>query len=146
MQNQRSIAPIMTRQPYIVNNSRPSQAHRPYWFNSTKRVLKEKSNGMFNDKSFPRRRQSYVSLSSNGAKSRVFDSFLMEKCSYDPKQDFKESMVEMILEKELHQDSYDLMELLQCYLSLNSQKFHNIIIRAYAEVWVDILIHQPYSR
>lgn len=68
------------------------------------------------------------------AHSRLLDrAIAIEKSSHDPHQDFKDSMVEMILAKHLHR-SNDLVELLQCYLSLNPTKCHHAIVEAFGEV------------
>ncbi|KAI5079060.1 hypothetical protein GOP47_0006731 [Adiantum capillus-veneris] len=69
--------------------------------------------------------------------SRVFDSFAVVKCSYDPKQDFKQSMVEMIFEKDLN-SSHDMVELLQCYLTLNPSRYHDTIVKVFTEVWSEV--------
>ncbi|MCO5595414.1 hypothetical protein L7F22_049456 [Adiantum nelumboides] len=71
------------------------------------------------------------------AHSRVFDSFAVVKCSYDPKQDFKQSMVEMIFEKDLN-SSHDMVELLQCYLTLNPPRYHDTIVKVFTEVWSEV--------
>ncbi|MCO5572189.1 hypothetical protein L7F22_025940 [Adiantum nelumboides] len=69
-------------------------------------------------------------------KSKVYESFAMVKCSNNPSQDFKESMMEMVLHKKL-QESLDLVELLQCYLSLNAPCYHDIIVKAFIDLWSD---------
>eukprot|EP00250_Pteridium_aquilinum_P009897 c19011_g1_i1 orf=316-2583(+) len=109
------------------------------WFKGTLRAVREKTR----DPSFE---QFSPSTSSTGGtpsaaeRSRVFDSFAMVKCSYDPKQDFKESMVEMIMEKDLHR-SHDMVELLQCYLTLNADGYHDIIMKVFTEVWSEMFQH-----
>ncbi|KAH7436102.1 hypothetical protein KP509_05G002600 [Ceratopteris richardii] len=72
--------------------------------------------------------------------SQVFDSFAMVKCSYDPRHDFRESMVEMIMEKGLH-TSHDMVELLQCYLTLNAEAYHDTIVKVFTEVWSEMFRH-----
>lgn len=101
------------------------------WFKATRRAVREKTR----DPSFQ-----HFSLKPGAAQSRVFDSFAMVKCSYDPKQDFKESMVEMILEKDLY-SSHDMVELLQCYLTLNSENYHDTIVKVFTEVWSEVCQH-----
>jgi len=63
------------------------------------------------------------------------DSFAVVKCSLDPQQDFRDSMIEMIKEKEISQPE-EMEELLACYLSLNSNEYHDIIIKAFRQVWL----------
>ncbi|XP_020257478.1 transcription repressor OFP8-like [Asparagus officinalis] len=55
------------------------------------------------------------------------------KISTDPYVDFCDSMVDMILERQLF-GTKDLQALLLCYLSLNSPHNHSIILRAFADV------------
>lgn len=67
----------------------------------------------------------------------VKESVALVKSSYNPYNDFRESMIEMILEKDI-QESSDLEELLQCYLSLNGEDYHNVIVEVFTEVWREI--------
>ena len=67
----------------------------------------------------------------------VKESVALVKNSDNPYSDFKESMTEMILEKKI-QESRDLEELLQCYLSLNCEYYHNVIVEVFTEVWREI--------
>nr|GME08792.1 transcription repressor OFP1-like [Ipomoea batatas] len=55
-------------------------------------------------------------------------SFAVVKSSKDPQRDFRESMVEMIVENNIRA-SKDLENLLACYLSLNSNEYHDLIIK-----------------
>lgn len=59
------------------------------------------------------------------------------KSSFDPQRDFRESMVEMIVENNIRA-SKDLEELLACYLSLNSDEYHNLIVQAFQQIWFDM--------
>ncbi|CAI9758375.1 unnamed protein product [Fraxinus pennsylvanica] len=65
---------------------------------------------------------------------KVKESFAIVKRSKDPYEDFKNSMMEMILEKQMSEEK-DLEQLLQCFLSLNSRNYHGIIIQAFSEIW-----------
>ncbi len=62
------------------------------------------------------------------------ESVAMVKTSCNPYNDFKESMIEMIVEKDIR-DSDDLEELLQCYLCLNGVQYHAMIVNVFTEVW-----------
>ncbi|KVI08338.1 transcription repressor OFP6 [Cynara cardunculus var. scolymus] len=62
------------------------------------------------------------------------NSLAVEKDSSDPYVDFKESMLQMIMEKEIYGKD-DLRELLNCFLQLNSPYYHGIIVRAFTEIW-----------
>ncbi|KAL7261965.1 hypothetical protein ACSBR1_000374 [Camellia fascicularis] len=76
---------------------------------------------------------------------KVKTAFAVVKRSEDPKEDFKRSMMEMILEKEMV-DAEDLEQLLQCFLSLNSRHHHAAIVGAFAEVWESLFCQSPDSR
>lgn len=62
------------------------------------------------------------------------DSLAVEKDSDDPYLDFRRSMLQMILEKEIYAKD-DLKELLGCFLHLNSPCHHDIIVRAFTDIW-----------
>ncbi|XVF46126.1 hypothetical protein PTKIN_Ptkin03bG0001600 [Pterospermum kingtungense] len=68
---------------------------------------------------------------------RIAESFAVVKSSLDPQRDFKDSMVEMIVENNIL-DSKDLEDLLACYLSLNSNQYHDLIIKAFEQIWLDL--------
>lgn len=57
------------------------------------------------------------------------------KRSEDPYEDFKGSMMEMILEKKMFEVA-ELEQLLRCFLTLNAKRHHRAIIRAFSEIWV----------
>ncbi|KZV15139.1 hypothetical protein F511_34644 [Dorcoceras hygrometricum] len=61
-------------------------------------------------------------------------SLAVEKVSDDPYLDFRHSMLQMILEKEIYSKD-ELKELLCCFLQLNSPYYHGIIVRAFTEIW-----------
>ncbi|KAI3514934.1 hypothetical protein L1887_13681 [Cichorium endivia] len=54
------------------------------------------------------------------------------KPSYDPQKDLKESMVEMIMENSIR-ESKDFEKLLACYLSWNSNEYHDMIVNAFEQ-------------
>ncbi|CAH2069539.1 unnamed protein product [Thlaspi arvense] len=62
------------------------------------------------------------------------ESFAIVLTSVDPERDFRESMVEMIVENKIKEQK-DLEDLLACYLSLNSCEYHDIIIKAFEKTW-----------
>ncbi|XP_027344242.1 transcription repressor OFP8-like [Abrus precatorius] len=65
---------------------------------------------------------------------KVKDTFAVVKRSSDPYNDFRTSMVEMIVEKQIFSPG-DLENLLQCFLSLNSYHHHKIIVQVFTEIW-----------
>ncbi|KAK9723678.1 hypothetical protein RND81_05G017400 [Saponaria officinalis] len=80
-----------------------------------------------------------VGRKSTSSKKRrsISESYAVVKSSYDPQRDFKESMVEMILENNLTA-AKDLEDLLACYLSLNSDEYHEVIIKVFKQIWIDL--------
>lgn len=64
----------------------------------------------------------------------INDSVAVVKDSDDPYRDFRQSMVEMMSEKEIYSRS-DLQQLLRCFLDLNPPHHHEIIVRAFMDVW-----------
>ncbi|KAJ8541012.1 hypothetical protein K7X08_001828 [Anisodus acutangulus] len=71
------------------------------------------------------------------ADGKVNESFAIVKKSADPYEDFKNSMKEMIMEKEMF-EAEDLEQLLLCFLSLNSKHHHAIIVEAFTEIWEEL--------
>ncbi|KAK7387290.1 hypothetical protein VNO78_27977 [Psophocarpus tetragonolobus] len=65
------------------------------------------------------------------------EGFAVVKSSLDPQRDFRESMVEMIMENNIRA-SKDLENLLACYLSLNSREYHDLIVKAFEQIWYDM--------
>lgn len=64
-------------------------------------------------------------------------SVAIVKSSFNPQKDFRESMVEMIVENNIR-ESKDLEDLLACYLSLNSDEYHQLIIKVFTQIWFDL--------
>lgn len=57
----------------------------------------------------------------------------VEKDSKDPYLDFRHSMLQMIVENEMYTKD-ELMELLNCFLQLNSACLHGVIIRVFIDI------------
>ncbi|CAM0957351.1 unnamed protein product [Alopecurus aequalis] len=55
--------------------------------------------------------------------------------SRDPYADFRESMVEMIVERQVF-GAAELERLLRTYLSLNPTRLHPVILQAFSDIWV----------
>ncbi|KAJ9186602.1 hypothetical protein P3X46_002151 [Hevea brasiliensis] len=79
------------------------------------------------------------------ADGKVKESVAVVKKSEDPYQDFKRSMLEMILEKQMF-EAKDLEELLQCFLSLNSRQYHGVIAEAFSEIWEILFCDSPAKK
>ncbi|GAV61243.1 Ovate domain-containing protein [Cephalotus follicularis] len=63
----------------------------------------------------------------------------IEKCSYDPNEDFRESIVEMITANRI-KDTHDLRNLLNYYISMNSEEYHGIILEVFHEVCTNLFL------
>ncbi|TYJ19998.1 hypothetical protein E1A91_A09G230600v1 [Gossypium mustelinum] len=74
---------------------------------------------------------------SSSSSSSLSGSCAVVKSSCDPQRDFRESMVEMIMENNIRA-SKDLEDLLACYLSLNSDEYHDVIIKVFKQIWFDL--------
>ncbi|GAU35401.1 hypothetical protein TSUD_160520 [Trifolium subterraneum] len=85
-----------------------------------------------------------VSLNTTSSASNrrsLSDSFAIVKSSMNPQRDFRESMVEMIVQYNIR-TSKDLEDLLACYLSLNSDEYHEVIIKVFKQIWFDLTDNQ----
>ncbi|KAI3771513.1 hypothetical protein L6452_02678 [Arctium lappa] len=80
----------------------------------------------------PKRTTDVTPLEESG--KLVKDSFAVVKKSSNPHEDFRVSMVEMILEKQIFGEE-DLEDLLQCFISLNSEEHHRVIFEVFTEIW-----------
>ncbi|XP_059636361.1 probable transcription repressor OFP9 [Cornus florida] len=63
----------------------------------------------------------------------------LEKSSYDPREDFRESMVEMIMANRIYEPK-DLRKLLNCYVSMNSEEYRGIILEVFHEVCTNLFL------
>ena len=84
-----------------------------------------------------RRHRRTASEGGGGGSGRVEESVAVVKESADPLADFRRSMLQMIVEKEILGDA-ELRELLHRFLSLNSPRHHHLILRAFAEIWEEV--------
>ncbi|XP_022965903.1 transcription repressor OFP8-like [Cucurbita maxima] len=68
------------------------------------------------------------------SEKKVKDGFFaVVENSSDPYKDFKASMAEMVIEREIF-GGKELEELLLCFISLNSRHYHRIIFEVYWEI------------
>lgn len=85
----------------------------------------------------PGRRRKSVKEDQNKGVLFYSESFAIVKASFDPEKDFRESMMEMIVENDIKAPK-DLEDLLASYLSLNSVHYHHLIIKAFEQIWFTI--------
>ncbi|GJN38189.1 hypothetical protein PR202_gb27209 [Eleusine coracana subsp. coracana] len=71
----------------------------------------------------------------SAAEEQLRRGFAVVKRSRDPYADFRSSMVEMIVGRQLFA-APDLERLLRSYLSLNAPRHHPVILQAFSDIWV----------
>ncbi|KHN19912.1 transcription repressor OFP6-like [Glycine soja] len=74
-------------------------------------------------------------------RSPLVNSVAIEKDSSNPYHDFRHSMLQMIFEKEIESED-DLQDLLQCFLQLNAQCHHHVIVKAFNEICKEAFPHK----
>ncbi|KAH1142377.1 hypothetical protein GLYMA_12G093200v4 [Glycine max] len=74
-------------------------------------------------------------------RSPLVNSVAIEKDSSNPYHDFRHSMLQMIFEKEIESEN-DLQDLLQCFLQLNAQCHHHVIVKAFKEICKEAFPHK----
>ncbi|XP_076910902.1 uncharacterized protein LOC143568701 [Bidens hawaiensis] len=87
----------------------------------------------------PTRLSVFKKLMSCKVEGKVKESFAVVKKLEKPYEDFKTSMMEMIVENQMYEES-DLKQLLECFLSLNSWYHHGVIMQAFSEIWNTVFV------
>ncbi|XP_051133601.1 probable transcription repressor OFP9 [Andrographis paniculata] len=64
----------------------------------------------------------------------------MEKSTYDAREDFRESMMQMIVANRIY-EVRDLRRLLNYYVTMNGEEFLGIILEAFYDVCTDLFLH-----
>lgn len=83
----------------------------------------------------------------------VKEGMALVKYSYNPYKDFRDSMMQMIVETNMDINDSVLEELLFCYFSMNSPELHGLIERAFTDIWIEVqaailierFYHNPYA-
>ncbi|KAH0700279.1 hypothetical protein KY285_014531 [Solanum tuberosum] len=91
------------------------------------------------DSELPARLSVFKKLIPCSVDGKVKESFAIVKKSQDPYEDFKRSMMEMILENEMFEKN-ELEQLLQCFLSLNGKHYHGVIVEAFSDIWETLFL------
>ncbi|XP_027927854.1 transcription repressor OFP4-like [Vigna unguiculata] len=65
--------------------------------------------------------------------SKLIDTVAVEKDSKDPHKDFRESMLQMIFQRQIFTKT-DLQDLLECFLRLNAADNYQVIVQAFMEI------------
>ncbi|GMH05274.1 hypothetical protein Nepgr_007114 [Nepenthes gracilis] len=63
----------------------------------------------------------------------------MEKSSFDPRDDFRQSVLEMIIANQIEK-ARDLRYLLKCYIQMNSEDYTGIILEVFHEVCTKLFL------
>lgn len=84
-----------------------------------------------------RRRTTTTTTRDEGAKFIVMVA--MEKSSYDPRQDFRESIEQMIRTNRIYEPR-NLRRLLDYYVSMNSEEHQSVILEVFYEVCTNLFL------
>lgn len=101
------------------------------------RSFSSDSSASFRKKRAFRKSKRFSSVSDKGTEKSgklVEDSFAVVKKSSNPYEDFRVSMVEMIVEKNIF-GPQELEDLLECFISLNSEEHHRVIFDVFIDIW-----------
>ncbi|KAL0702785.1 hypothetical protein Bca4012_058907 [Brassica carinata] len=115
---------------------RVTRRRRNHRKRNTSLVVEEKSESSSPPPS-PARLSSFVQrlIPCTAAAPVMMEGVAVVKRSEDPYEDFKGSMMEMIVEKNMFEVA-ELEQLLSCFLTLNAKRHHRAIVKAFSEVWV----------
>ncbi|KAG6776754.1 hypothetical protein POTOM_016542 [Populus tomentosa] len=120
-----------------VSSSEEAESSNPDRFASISSLahamVQERLDQMIRERQEARQRERRRRIRSDGTKFIVMVA--MEKSSYDPREDFRESMVEMIMANRL-QEPKDLRSLLNYYMSMNSEEYRGMILEVFHEMLV----------
>ena len=100
-------------------------------------IAEEKSESSSSPALSPARLSSFVQrlIPCTATSAVAMEGVAVVKRSEDPYEDFKGSMMEMIVEKNMSEMA-ELEQLLSCFLTLNAKRHHRAIVRAFSEVWI----------
>ncbi|CAM8952493.1 unnamed protein product [Rhodiola kirilowii] len=129
-----TLAQLRRPSVYISSNSNYSPRRRKVHSRSRSKVKSPRINAM-ND---GRRASNSSSSCSSGKRMTLLESSVtVVKSSDNPESEFKESMMEMIVENNIT-DLDGLEELLISFLVLNSDEFHEIIVTVFKHIVIGL--------
>ncbi|PON91303.1 Ovate protein family, C-terminal [Trema orientale] len=98
-------------------------------------MIRERQEARATNTNVSERRRQRISSTDQGTSgtTKFVLMVAMEKCSYEPREDFRESMVEMIMANRIEEPK-DLRSLLNYYISMNSEEYHCVILEVFHEV------------
>lgn len=126
--------PIRETQAFTAANQPPRRSRRPRSSSSKRGIVRAPPPPPAAETETPARLSMFKKLIPCTVDGKVKESFAIVKRSSDPYEDFRRSMMDMIVEKQMFERK-DLEQLLQCFLSLNSRNYHGIIVQAFSEIW-----------
>lgn len=129
----------------VVRSRISSSSGDSGWFSSDEDQQHITSSSNFLNRKSTALRTKIDKASTFGTKTGVMESIAIEKKSKDPYMDFKESMMEMIVEKGII-EVRDLEDLLHCFLTLNSREHHQVIVEAFTAIWNALFSKSPSQR
>ncbi|KAJ9185473.1 hypothetical protein P3X46_005110 [Hevea brasiliensis] len=132
-----SLSVKVVKEKSVTMKEQKSSSMRRHSVNSPGLRLRVNSPRIANRRIQAHARKSVSSISNSSYRRSLSDSLAIVKSSFDPQRDFRDSMVEMIVENNIRA-SKDLEDLLACYLSLNSDDYHDLIIKVFKQIWLDL--------
>ncbi|EEE62775.1 hypothetical protein OsJ_17578 [Oryza sativa Japonica Group] len=117
-----------------ANRHRHHRRHRQQKPTTTRR-RRRRASGCVDDACSVRDAAAFRPLVSTTAEEEVRKGLAVVKRSSDPYGDFRESMAEMIVERQVFAAA-ELERLLRSYLSLNPPRLHPVILQAFSDIWV----------
>ncbi|KAI6704097.1 hypothetical protein NL676_013233 [Syzygium grande] len=96
-------------------------------------MVQERLDQMIRERQEARHRLERIRRQRGGEEKRFVVMMAMEKSSHDPREDFQESMVEMITVNKID-DPKDLRRLLNYYISMNSDEYRGLILEVFHDV------------
>ncbi|CAH1448591.1 unnamed protein product [Lactuca virosa] len=107
-----------------LKQSRKVNAHSPRTQTRVERRIKALEN----------MKRTRLKMKEMNAFSISLDCNAIVKSSFDPEMDFRESMMEMMIVKGIRQRD-QLEELLACYLTLNCDEYHQLIVKVFQQTY-----------
>lgn len=102
-------------------------------------MVQERLDQMIREQRVERREERRKGRREGSSNTKFIVMVAMEKSSYDPRQDFRDSMVEMIMASRIEEPK-DLRRLLNCFLSMNSEEYQSVILDVFHEVCSNLFL------
>ncbi|KAL3625040.1 hypothetical protein CASFOL_031708 [Castilleja foliolosa] len=103
-------------------------------------MVQERLDQMIKERRDANKKKEVIGRSRRERDTKFVVMVAMEKSSRDPKEDFRESIVEMIVSNKIR-EAKDLRRLLDYYLTMNSDQFRGIILEVFHDVCTDLFVY-----